>query len=126
MFSKFLGKGFGIYAMDGSGTFYADAHRVGLFHHSSFTQGGEVAGAGELKVQDGSLKHISNKSGHYQPGREEMMQVLDELLGEGVSLAGVGITIVEKGRLNEALGAETTFEGNAQQFYDQHKREAAR
>jgi hypothetical protein len=42
-----------------------------------------------------------------------------------VSLAGVGITIVEKGQLNEALGAETTFDGNAQQFYDQHKRGGA-
>ncbi len=68
-FSKFSGKGFAIYVMSPTGEFYSASHKVGLFHHSSFLGGDEIGGAGEWKIEDGILKSITNKSGHYEPGQ---------------------------------------------------------
>jgi hypothetical protein len=65
MFSKHSGKGFGIYVMSPSGTFYVDQHKVSLFHHSSFLAGGDVAGGGEIMIHNGTLKVVTNKTGHY-------------------------------------------------------------
>ncbi|MFP4147970.1 MAG: hypothetical protein ACLFV0_00590 [Nitriliruptoraceae bacterium] len=94
MYSKFSGKGWGIYVMAPDGRLYAGSHRVGLFHHSSFLAGGDVAGAGELKAESGRLRGITNKSGHYTPGPEHMRQVLEELAARGSSLAGVQLRLV--------------------------------
>src|SRR5262245_28087078 len=59
-----------IFVMDSNGTFYASNHHmVGDFHHSSFLAGAAVAAAGELEVENGVLKAISNRSGHYRPHR---------------------------------------------------------
>ena len=55
MFSKFEGSGFAIYVLDADGAMYADRHKVSLFHHSSFLGGGDVTGAGELRVEGGTL-----------------------------------------------------------------------
>jgi hypothetical protein len=89
MFSKFMGAGYSIYVMDKSGRIFAAQHKVGLFHHSSFFAGGSVAGAGEMKVDHGTIKSITNKSGHYQPTAEEMMQVFNELQSRAISLDGL-------------------------------------
>ncbi|MFP4310419.1 MAG: hypothetical protein ACLFS9_00365 [Nitriliruptoraceae bacterium] len=94
MYSKFSGKGWGIYVMAPDGRLYAGSHRVGLFHHSSFLAGSDVAGAGEIKAEGGKLRGITNKSGHYTPGPEQMRQVLEELAGRGTSLAGVELRLV--------------------------------
>jgi hypothetical protein len=89
MLSKASGPGFAIFVMDGAGNIYAGQHKVGLFHHSSFTAGRDVAAAGELKVQGGKLVEITAKSGHYMPTPEHTRQMLRELAGAGVPLAGV-------------------------------------
>jgi hypothetical protein len=89
MMSKVAGSGWGIFVMSEHGKWYAGTHTVGLFHHSSFLAGDVVACAGELKVSNGSLKGISNKSGHYAPTAEMLMQSLGELARAGVSLGGV-------------------------------------
>ena len=89
MFSKFMKNGYAIFVMDKSGRIFSAQHKVGLFHHSSFLAGAAVAGAGEMRVESGTLKAISNKSGHYQPRAEEMVQVLDELRVRGVDLTSV-------------------------------------
>src|SRR5262249_7721657 len=94
----------------------ANAHRVGLFQHSSFLGGGAVACAGELQVIDGKLVHITNKSGHYHPQRAQMLNAVRELVRMGVSLAGVGLTLLEVG--NEMN--RDADEGGAQKFYDDH------
>ena len=100
MFSKFKGSGFAIYVMDGSGAIYADRHKVSLFHHSSFLGGGSVSGAGEMRVEGGKLVHLTNKSGHYTPGFEEMAATLLSLRGAQVDLAGTEITVIYEGNLN--------------------------
>jgi hypothetical protein len=89
LFSKFMKQGWAIFVMDSSGRFFAAQHKVGLFHHSSFLAGGNVAGAGEIKIEGGRVKAITNKSGHYLPTAAEMVQVFAELESNGVDLATV-------------------------------------
>ena len=89
LFSKFMKQGWAIFVMDPNGRFFAAQHKVGLFHHSSFLAGGNVAGAGEIKVDHGKVRGITNKSGHYTPTEAEMTQVFTELEANGVNLASV-------------------------------------
>jgi hypothetical protein len=117
MFSKHSGTGFGIYVMAPDGSLYAHAHKVGLFHHSSFLAGMPTAGAGEIKVDGGALKHITNKSGHYQPGKAQMYSTLKELQDRGTNLSGVGLTLIGQGQ---------AYPGGAAKFLeDEQRRQAA-
>jgi hypothetical protein len=76
-----------IFVMDEDGNIYASTeHSVGQFHHSSFLAGGDVAGAGELKVSNGELQLISDQSGHYWPTRDMTAQVVEQLRARGVSI----------------------------------------
>jgi hypothetical protein len=113
MFSKHSGKGFGIYVMAQDGTLYADQHKVGLFHHSSFLSGGDVAGAGEIKVIGGKVQCVTNKTGHYRAGDPELWQVLDELKSRGVNLAGV--------EARSDPRSTAPYPGGAVQFYEDHR-----
>ena len=47
--------------------FYTHLCKVNRFHHSTFTHGRGVLGAGEWYVKKGKLKFISANSGHYKP-----------------------------------------------------------
>jgi hypothetical protein len=117
LFSKFMKQGWAIFVMDSSGRFFAAQHKVGLFHHSSFLAGGNVAGAGEIKVEGGRVKGITNKSGHYQPTTAEMMQVFAELESNGVDLASVDYYhLGPKGGLFDQV-----HQVNAKTFYQQQK-----
>ena len=99
MFSKFAGAGFAIFVMDGNGAFYADRHRVSLFHHSSFLGGGAVSGAGEMSVVAGKLVHLTEQErplparlrgdGRRPPGPA----------GAQVDLADTKITVISEGSL---------------------------
>jgi hypothetical protein len=116
MFSKHSGQDFGIYVMAPDGRIYSGVHKVGLFHHSSFLAGLPTASAGELKVQAGTLQHITNKSGHYQPGRAQMVNSLKQLRGRGVNLDGVRLDMV-----NEI----DNYPGGAKKFLEDEERRAA-
>jgi hypothetical protein len=84
-----------IFVMDDDGTFYASKRqRVGEFHHSSLVAGGPVAAAGEIEAQNGQLLAISDKSGHYRPGRAFTQQAIDELTKNGVDISKVKLNIV--------------------------------
>lgn len=67
--SNSAGKGFAICAFFNNakdkkeGGFYAGNHRFGEFHHSSFFAGEPVHFAGEIQVETGRLKVITQKSG---------------------------------------------------------------
>ena len=115
MFSKFMGSGYAIFVMDKSGRIYAGQHKIGLFHHSSFLAGGDVAGGGEMKVEAGTLKAITNKSGHYWPRAEEMVQVFDEFHSRGVDL-----TKVDYVHLVGSQDSKTPW-GTAFDFLNQYK-----
>ena len=84
------GQGRAIFTMDESGNFYASKfQQVGEFHHSSLGAGQPVAAAGEIQVDHGVLQAISDKSGHYLPGRAFTQQALDSLQRSGIDLSSV-------------------------------------
>lgn len=62
------GGGRAIFVLTGDGRVYAsNRHVAGRFQHSSLLAGAPVAGAGELRVINGVLELISNRSHHYMP-----------------------------------------------------------
>ncbi|MFD3706260.1 hypothetical protein ACFWUP_24225 [Nocardia sp. NPDC058658] len=81
------GAGRAIFVMDEHGNLYAsNYHEPGLFHHSSFLAGGNVAAAGELVVIDGELQMVTDSSGHYRPSRGHTMQAIDLLRNMGIPI----------------------------------------
>jgi len=79
------GGGSAIFVMMPDGKIYASKyHEAGAFHHSSLSQGNEVAAAGELVVENGVLKEVSNQSGHYEPSQSQNDQLLLELSDRGL------------------------------------------
>jgi len=84
--THFGGKGWAIYVMSDTGNIHASSHSVGYRHHSSLLAGANVAGAGEMRVLQGKLVNISNKSGHYAPAAAHLLQVLHVLRKRRVSL----------------------------------------
>lgn len=93
MFSNGAGAGYSIFVMSPRGEMYANEHRPGLFHHSSFLAGLPTAAAGELQVKKGKLQMVTNKSGHYHPGAAETYQVLKELKSKGLPLSNFGLSV---------------------------------
>ena len=104
-----------IFTMDGEGQFHsADAVRETRsraaqamakgkdtqerFHHSSFNAGEAVAGAGEMQVRDGQVELVSDTSGHYFPGSKQMMQTVQQLERNNVSMEKLGVEFNGKGR----------------------------
>lgn len=84
------GGGKAIFVMDSNGNFFASkTHAQGEFHHSSLAAGQPVAAAGELVVQNGVLKGITDRSGHYHPTRDLTDQALNALEANGIDLRGV-------------------------------------
>ncbi len=106
-----------IFVMDKDGELFAqnmesavdkddDEFRNSRVHHSSFTAGEAVAGAGELKVdKQGVLKEISDRSGHYKPGEEQTKQTLEHLeQAKGVNLNNVKFTLDRGAKPEEKIG----------------------
>ena len=113
-YSVHSGKGWAIYVMGGGGQIYAAPHKISRFHHSSFLAGAATAGAGELKVADGKLVGITNKSGHYQPGRKHMLQVLQEFSSKGVGLSGVMLKLFDP--------EPKVYPGGAEKFMEEEEK----
>jgi hypothetical protein len=66
------GKGWAIFVVDLDGNLYLGSHILGVFHHSSFLSGKPVLAAGEILVDNGIIKVVTCKSGHYRPSFNEM------------------------------------------------------
>jgi hypothetical protein len=78
--------GTAMFVMDSSGTLYAsNTYEEGVFQHSSFLAGGEVAAAGCIDVHDGVVMSISRGSGHYQPAPTHLDQAVDCLKSQGAA-----------------------------------------
>ncbi|GEM_PF-5458213 len=97
MATHFSGPGYAIYVMSGEGNLHVSSHSAGHRHHSSLLAGAPVAGAGELRVSDGFLKEISNKSGHYWPEPFHLVQVVKQLIENGLPRTGYTV-ICREGR----------------------------
>jgi hypothetical protein len=90
--STFFSKvGYAIYVMSEEGNIHAANHAIGYRHHSSLMAAANAAGAGEMKVENGRLKWISNKSGHYAPSTPHFIQTLHMLQKQNVDLGAVAV-----------------------------------
>ncbi len=59
------------------------------FHHSTFFGGEKVDFAGEMQFEEGRLRVVTNKSGHYKPGDAEILVMLNWAHTNGVDLSDV-------------------------------------
>lgn len=73
----------------------------GWMNHSSLFAGDEVAGAGELRVEDGELTGINNVSGHYRPGEKQLWQTVNYLHEQGLPMERTTVSTLKRG--NEKL-----------------------
>jgi hypothetical protein len=65
-------------------------------NHSSLLNGKKAAGAGEMRVEDGQVKLVSDNSGHYTPDSDMMQQTVGHLEDHGVDLAQMTTEFVGK------------------------------
>ncbi|MGN6246281.1 MAG: hypothetical protein ACTHQ3_21740, partial [Motilibacteraceae bacterium] len=84
--THFSGAGVEIYVVGMDGDIHMHNHSLGQYHHSSLLDGGDVAMAGEMKVVKGKIQWLSDKSGHYVPSKDQMLQFLHYLKKDGVKL----------------------------------------
>jgi hypothetical protein len=89
-------------------TFYTNSHTRGRFFHSSFLEGKSVKGAGEWAVENGKLKVISGKTGHYAANCEDLAVSLGVLHQRGVNIMTARV------RVFDGIGAEKML--NAWEF----------
>ncbi len=66
------GDGWCIFVVDTEGNLYAHKHVEAKYHHSTFLSGAPIQAAGEMVVDQGKIKVITAKSGHYAPSVKEM------------------------------------------------------
>lgn len=64
--------------------------------HTSFEAGADVAGAGEMRVENGELQQLSDASGHYRPDGTMFRQSLDQLEGKGVNMDKTAVKFAGK------------------------------
>lgn len=106
MVTHFSGPGKAIFVMSQSGNIHVDSHVVGNRHHSSLLAGGNVACAGEIEVVMGAVKWLSNKSGHYAPNPDHLLQILHILQKRNVPMAFKLTVMSASGRKDYASVAE--------------------
>jgi hypothetical protein len=91
----FSGKGWGIFVVDLDQNLYIHKHIEGKYHHSTFLSGGAVSAAGEIAVEDGWVRVITAKSGHYMPtvaNMQRFVQTFPLILGNAVIRPDFGDT----------------------------------
>lgn len=102
-----LGVGAGIFVIDPQGQLYVGSHSRGEFHHSSFLSGAAIQAAGEIRInKEGHITELTNKSGHYRPSKELMLNTLKVLQKAGVNLSEVKLTFMENGESFDYNSAE--------------------
>jgi hypothetical protein len=96
MVTHFSGVGKAIFVMSETGNLHVSSHVVGNRHHSSLLAGANVACGGEIEVRAGSIEWLSNKSGHYRPKIQHLLQVLHLLQKRNVPMT-FALTVVPGG-----------------------------
>ncbi|MBI1356615.1 MAG: hypothetical protein GC160_19930 [Acidobacteria bacterium] len=69
-----------IFAMDLMEFIYVADGLAGRVHHSSFMSGKPVLCAGEIRLEAGKIRYISNESGHYRPTTANLMNCVTVLV----------------------------------------------
>jgi hypothetical protein len=83
--------------MSKGGELYVGKHIAGQIHHSSFLAGDSVMGAGEIRASGGKINWISGKSGHYKPGADHLMDVLNQLAKQGYPVRTAKVRLFRAG-----------------------------
>jgi hypothetical protein len=89
--SSSAGRGWAIYVVGFDGQFYWGEHNVNIFHHSSFFAGAPVLAGGEIAINAGRVVGVTNKTGHYKAGSQELSTVLQNLTLRRVDVAGIAV-----------------------------------
>lgn len=79
--THFSGRGWAIFVCSPSNKLYSGSHEAGKHHHSSFLGGGAVIAAGELVVDDGKVRVVTAKSGHYRPSAANLRNFVNAMQG---------------------------------------------
>jgi hypothetical protein len=74
-----------IFVIGMDGELYIERPVKSKFHHSSFFSGGQVLGAGEIKIQNGVITLFTNRSGHYRPNQQQFSRMVLRLLEMGAT-----------------------------------------
>lgn len=83
--------GKGIFVLSSFGPLYCGTKIRGVFHHSSFVRGHCVKVAGGITIVDGWLKELSPHSGHYQPGPQQVDDMMADWKAKGVDFSSVKV-----------------------------------
>lgn len=73
------------FAWDRGGNLWVHEHATG-FRHTSFTGGKKIRCSGMINVQLGLVSYISEESGHYAPGKENLYYLVEWLASKGCLL----------------------------------------
>ena len=119
----FHGSGWEIFALSHDGHLHMSSHLVGKRHHSSLLNAKDVAAAGEMKVRDGTIVALTPKTGHYQAGPRQMLQVLHHLTKSGADLHGAALLAHDDKPI--AKDAAAWWEQSGRTNYEQGKTKAA-
>ncbi|CAL8575147.1 hypothetical protein XPA_001089 [Xanthoria parietina] len=80
-----------IFVADTAYNLYIGIKQSGAFQHSSFLHGGRVSAAGLIKVQNGKLKYMQPRSGHYKPPASSFRAFVHSLQTRGVDMAVLSV-----------------------------------
>lgn len=99
---------------------YAGSHAIGRFHHSSFLGGQAVLGAGDFRTdRNGKILEISNLSGHYRTGTEQLLNTLRILRKNDVDLTDIKVFVRQpEGFLYSYNSAKAYLDANGMCIYD--------
>jgi hypothetical protein len=109
------GKGWEIYVMSPTGEIHMASQKIGKYQHSSLLAGAPTAAAGQIRVVNGKIEWLDNKSGHYKPGPKQVVQILHQLEKAGVSMDFRLIVVLpshERGNDDLDVG----YDGSAEEY----------
>jgi hypothetical protein len=91
----------GMYVMNLDGSFVVRkvaAHDFLHLHHPSLSGGDSVYCAGEIKIENGIITHIDNRSGHYRPTGDQFRQFVAWLWDNGAKMTPTAVTCLPSRR----------------------------
>ncbi|CAM2904287.1 Uncharacterised protein [Legionella steigerwaltii] len=82
-------RGYAAFTLNANGELYIFEHNEGAnrMAHSSMTAGSPVVAAGEIKIENGTLKAITTHSGHYKPSLFNIHRILEYFSHNNVDIS---------------------------------------
>lgn len=86
-----------IWVMSREQHFYTARHQVNRLHHSSFQAGRAIVAGGEWTVEQGRIRLITGRTGHYKIGKEHFTAALEALQRKGADLSLARVRLYRQG-----------------------------